>query len=431
LRPTAAAARAPRPRLRGGSGSVSTGTSLLARQTVSHAPRPEPSPARAPGAAHAPDPEIAAPDGVVAVGDRARRCGEPDGQPAVASGDPRRRGLRGDRPPYRCPLGARPQVLLVAGTDRGRAPRCLPVGVRRRRRHRRPHPVPAAAGPTTGLGGRRSARRAGLAGEHHLGRGRRDAARRAALLHRCSQRTGQPATRAARAARCTLRARRRCRRVHERRSAARREHRPGTPRQAAARRSLVGLASPARHRDPGRGGRVRTIASPRGSDGRPRLRPPRRGSGANQTAHDHTPPRGHGGSVCRDVRPARPHDARPARLPDDVGRRHVVLHRARSRWPAGDRHALPPGSLADAGVAGRRVGTVGRRSTDRRLDRGSRRPHPFSPLVWPSLPLLPTLALVLAALPAFAAPPPPAEARVTGGSSVWPRLPSRASGVAA
>jgi energy-coupling factor transport system permease protein len=55
----------------------------------------------------------------------------------------------------------------------------------------------------------------------------------------------------------------------------------------------------------------------------------------------------------------------------------------------------------------------------------------FSPLVWPSLPLLPTLALVLAALPAFAAPPPPAEARVTGGSSVRPRLPSRASGVAA
>jgi energy-coupling factor transport system permease protein len=41
----------------------------------------------------------------------------------------------------------------------------------------------------------------------------------------------------------------------------------------------------------------------------------------------------------------------------------------------------------------------------------------FSPLAWPSLPLLPTAAIVLAALPAVAAPPPPVTPRTTSEAS--------------
>jgi energy-coupling factor transport system permease protein len=54
----------------------------------------------------------------------------------------------------------------------------------------------------------------------------------------------------------------------------------------------------------------------------------------------------------------------------------------------------------------------------------------FAPLTWPSLPLLPTLAILLAALPAFVAPPPPAEQRVVTGARRPPVSP-QAPGVAA
>ncbi|HVV74832.1 MAG TPA: CbiQ family ECF transporter T component [Mycobacteriales bacterium] len=54
----------------------------------------------------------------------------------------------------------------------------------------------------------------------------------------------------------------------------------------------------------------------------------------------------------------------------------------------------------------------------------------FSPLTWPSLPLLPTIAIVLAALPAFVAPPPPVERAVRTGAGA-PRFTRRAPGVAA
>lgn len=55
----------------------------------------------------------------------------------------------------------------------------------------------------------------------------------------------------------------------------------------------------------------------------------------------------------------------------------------------------------------------------------------FTPLSWPSLPLLPTVAILVAALPAFVAPPPPMEQRAVGTGAARPRLPSRAPGVAA
>jgi energy-coupling factor transport system permease protein len=54
----------------------------------------------------------------------------------------------------------------------------------------------------------------------------------------------------------------------------------------------------------------------------------------------------------------------------------------------------------------------------------------FAPLSWPTLPLLPTAAILFAALPAFAAPPPPVDERTTVASS-RPRVSSRASGAAA
>jgi energy-coupling factor transport system permease protein len=54
----------------------------------------------------------------------------------------------------------------------------------------------------------------------------------------------------------------------------------------------------------------------------------------------------------------------------------------------------------------------------------------FSPLRWPTLPLLPTVAILLGALPAFAAPPPPAEQRAPAAPP-RPRVSPRAPGVAA
>jgi energy-coupling factor transport system permease protein len=50
----------------------------------------------------------------------------------------------------------------------------------------------------------------------------------------------------------------------------------------------------------------------------------------------------------------------------------------------------------------------------------------FAPLGWPSLPLLPTVAIVVAGLPAFAAPPPPAPERTTSRT-----LPGRRAAVGA
>ncbi|HVT22739.1 MAG TPA: CbiQ family ECF transporter T component [Mycobacteriales bacterium] len=55
----------------------------------------------------------------------------------------------------------------------------------------------------------------------------------------------------------------------------------------------------------------------------------------------------------------------------------------------------------------------------------------FAPLAWPSLPLLPTFAIVLAALPALAAPPPPAEQRVVDPGPARQRVGSQLPGVAA
>jgi energy-coupling factor transport system permease protein len=54
----------------------------------------------------------------------------------------------------------------------------------------------------------------------------------------------------------------------------------------------------------------------------------------------------------------------------------------------------------------------------------------FAPLHWPSLPLLPTLAILLAALPAIAAPPPPVE-RVTRTDVTAGRMTRAAAEVAA
>lgn len=55
----------------------------------------------------------------------------------------------------------------------------------------------------------------------------------------------------------------------------------------------------------------------------------------------------------------------------------------------------------------------------------------FSPLAWPSLPLLPTMAILIAAIPAFAAPPPPVEQRPARTGAAPARLAARAPGVAA
>jgi energy-coupling factor transport system permease protein len=54
----------------------------------------------------------------------------------------------------------------------------------------------------------------------------------------------------------------------------------------------------------------------------------------------------------------------------------------------------------------------------------------FSPLAWPSLPLLPAVAIVFAALPALAAPPPPGS-RAPVGSKARSRLSTQAPGVTA
>jgi energy-coupling factor transport system permease protein len=55
----------------------------------------------------------------------------------------------------------------------------------------------------------------------------------------------------------------------------------------------------------------------------------------------------------------------------------------------------------------------------------------FSPLVWPSLPLLPAAAIVLAALPALAAPPPPVARRAPSRQVGDRRLSARTPEVAA
>ncbi|HVS68748.1 MAG TPA: CbiQ family ECF transporter T component [Mycobacteriales bacterium] len=55
----------------------------------------------------------------------------------------------------------------------------------------------------------------------------------------------------------------------------------------------------------------------------------------------------------------------------------------------------------------------------------------FSPLAWPSLPPVPTVAIVLAALPALVAPPPPVEQRPMRTGTTPARLSARATGVAA
>jgi energy-coupling factor transport system permease protein len=102
-----------------------------------------------------------------------------------------------------------------------------------------------------------------------------------------------------------------------------------------------------------------------------------------------------------------------------LGGRRVTVTRYRPdpwrapEWVVGGSGLLAAGALVGASMSGLRALTPS-----------------FAPLTWPSLPVLPTLALLLAALPAFVAPPPPAEQRVVTNARRT-RVSTQAPGVAA
>ena len=102
----------------------------------------------------------AASGGVVDVGDRAGRGGEPDHQPAAAAADLRRARPGRGAAPHRRAVGARLPVLPDHGADRHRHPGRLPDRLRERGHARRSDPVPAAAHPDA-IAGTRACRSAG------------------------------------------------------------------------------------------------------------------------------------------------------------------------------------------------------------------------------------------------------------------------------
>ena len=268
--------------------------------------------------------------------------------------------------------------------------------------------------PTPSVVRGRPARRPGLARGDAVGRGRRIAARHAHLLHRRRQRARQPEAGAPGAAGRALRARGRGRRLDQRGAAARRERATRRARPSAARRAQQGTPRAAQHRDPGARGRARTIAVAGRGDGLSRLRPLRSG-------HPHLAP-DHRGA---DARRACSASARASYgLLDGTAPRFLGL----------------PAILAGAALccAGLMLG-------GRRVTRTNYRPDPwrapewivagcgvttavllyastsysaaalnpsFYPLHFPPLPLVPTIAILIAAIPAFASPPPPVPASV-------------------
>ncbi len=274
-------------------------------------------------------------------------------------------------------MGARLQVLPVAGADDRGDPGAVPVRLRHRRHPGRPRAADAAAPPHPRLVRGHRDRRPGVAGGGAVLGGGRAAAGLSDVLHRRGQHAGQPEARAAGAAGRAVRTGRRRDRGAQRRTPARPERtaRPTGP--TAARRTRQGRPRPARHRRPGPGGRAGALAAAGGGDGLARLRPFRHRHQGVPPAHRRAHAAGHVRTVRRPVRAAGrdgPGLAGPAGAGGRVG---AVRGGPGAGRAAGAAHHLPARS-----VAGRRVGGGGLRRRRRRAAVRHRRlrrhrPQPF------------------------------------------------------